>query len=55
MKWAMHVACMGERRCAYSILVGKHKGKRALGRHTIRLKDNIKIHLPEVGWENKID
>jgi hypothetical protein len=23
MRWAGHVACMGERRCAYRVLVGK--------------------------------
>jgi len=30
MRWAGHVACMGEMRNAYSILVGKHEGKRLL-------------------------
>jgi len=32
MKWARHVACMGDRRCAYRVLVGKPEGKRPLGR-----------------------
>ena len=32
MRWAGHVARMGERRGVYRVLVGKPKGKRALGR-----------------------
>jgi hypothetical protein len=28
MRWAEHVARMGEMRNVYSILVGKHEGKR---------------------------
>jgi hypothetical protein len=32
MRWAWHVARMGENRNAYSILVGKPEGKRPLGR-----------------------
>jgi hypothetical protein len=32
MKWAEHVARMGEVRNAYEIVVGKPEGKRALGR-----------------------
>ena len=30
MRWAGHVACMGERRGVYRILVGKAEGKRPL-------------------------
>jgi hypothetical protein len=40
---------MGERRCAYRVLVGKPEGKKPLGRHRRRLEDNIKIDLQEVG------
>jgi hypothetical protein len=36
MKWAGHVAQMGEKRNAYRILVGKPEGKRPLGRPTCR-------------------
>jgi hypothetical protein len=36
MGWAGHVACMGERRGAYRVLVGKPKGKRPLGRPRCR-------------------
>ena len=32
MRWAGHVAHMGERRGVYRVLVGKHEGKRPLGR-----------------------
>ena len=42
---------MGERRGLYRILVGKHEGKRLLGRPRHRWKDNIKIDLQEVRCE----
>jgi hypothetical protein len=32
MRWAGHVACMGEVRGVYRVLVGRPKGKRPLGR-----------------------
>ena len=32
MRWAGHVARMGERRCVYRVLLGKPEGKRLLGR-----------------------
>jgi len=32
MRWAGHVACMGEIRDVYRVLVGKPEGKRSLGR-----------------------
>jgi hypothetical protein len=36
MRWAWHVARMGENRNAYRILVGKPEGKRPLGRPRLR-------------------
>jgi len=36
MRWAGHVARMGERRGLYRVLVGKPEGKRPLGRHRHR-------------------
>jgi hypothetical protein len=42
MRWAGHVARMGETRIAYGILVGKPGGKRPLGRPRRRWVDNIK-------------
>jgi len=49
MRWAGHVARMGERRGVYRDLVGKTEGKRPLGRLGLRWKDNIKMDLQEVG------
>jgi len=49
MRWAGHVACMGERRGAYRVLVGRLKGKRRLGRPRRRRENNIKMDLPRSG------
>ena len=49
MRWTGHVACMGERRGIYRVLVGKPEGKRPLGRCWHRWEDNIKMDLQEVG------
>jgi hypothetical protein len=51
MRWAGHVARMGERRGAYSGLVGKPQGKRPFGRSRRKWEDNIKMDLQEVGCE----
>jgi len=50
MRWAGHVACMGEGRGVYRVLVGKPAGKRPLGRPRHRWVDNIRTDLQEVGW-----
>jgi hypothetical protein len=42
-KWAWCVVGMGEKKNAYSVLVGKPEGRRKLRRPTIRRKDNIKM------------
>jgi hypothetical protein len=42
---------MGEKRNAYTILVGKPEGKRLLGRPRRRWVDNIKMGLREIGWD----
>jgi len=47
MRWAGHVARMGERRGVYGVLVGKPEGKRPLGRPRLRWEDNIKMDLEE--------
>jgi hypothetical protein len=54
MRWAGHVARMGEGRGVYRVLVGKLEGKRPLGRPMRRLEDNIKMNLGEIGidWAN---
>ena len=49
MTWAGHVARMGERRGIYRVLVGKHEGKRPLGRPRRRWEDNNKMDLQDVG------
>ena len=49
MRWAEHVARMGERRGVYMVLVGKSEGKRQLGRPRHRWEYNIKMDLQEVG------
>jgi len=49
MRWAGHVACMGERRGASRILVGIPEGRRPLGRPSLRCEDNIKMDLQELG------
>jgi len=49
MRWAGHVARIGEKRGVYRVLVGKPEGKRPLGRPMRRLGDNIKMDLQEVG------
>jgi hypothetical protein len=52
MRWASHVARMGENRNAYRLLVGKPEGKRPLGRPRRRWVDNIRMDLGEVGWSD---
>jgi hypothetical protein len=52
IKWAGHVVCMGEKRGAYKILVGRSEGRQPLGRPRRRWEDNIKMDLQvgEGGW-----
>ena len=49
MRWAEHVACMGERRGLYRVLVRKPEGMRSLGRPRRRWENNIKMDLQELG------
>ena len=51
IRWAGHVACIGDRKGAYRILVGRPDGKRPLVRPRLRWEDNIKMDLQEVGCE----
>jgi hypothetical protein len=48
MRWAGHVARMGEERGMYRVLVGKPEGKRPLGRLRRRREDNIRMYLQEL-------
>jgi hypothetical protein len=45
MRWAGHVALMGEDGGVHRVLVGKPEGKRPLGRPRRRWEDNIKMDL----------
>jgi hypothetical protein len=49
MRWAEHVAQMGEKRNVYRLLAGKPEGKKPLGRPRRRWIDNIKMDLSEIG------
>jgi hypothetical protein len=49
MRWAGHVARMGEDRGVHRVLMGKPEGKRPLGRPRRRWENNIKMDLQEVG------
>jgi hypothetical protein len=50
MKGGAYVASTGDRRGAYTVLVGRPKGMRPLGRPTPRWEDNTQMNLQEVGW-----
>jgi hypothetical protein len=50
MRWARHVARMGEVRGAYNILVVRPEGRRPLGRPRRRWEDNIEMDLREIGF-----
>jgi hypothetical protein len=54
MRWAGHVACTEDSRGVYRLLVGKHEGKRPLGRPRLKWKDNIKIDLEDGHGEASI-
>jgi len=49
LRWAGHVARMGDRRGVYRVLMGKPEGKKPLGRPRRTWEDNIKTDLQEVG------
>jgi hypothetical protein len=49
LRWAGHVARMGEGRVMYRVLVGKPEGKRPLGRQRRRWENNVRMDLQEVG------
>ena len=49
IRWAGHVACMGEERVVNRVLVWKPEGRRPLGRPRRRWVDNIRMDLQEVG------
>jgi len=44
------MACVGDRKGAYRVLVGRPNGNKSLGRPRCRWEDNIKMDLQEVEW-----
>jgi hypothetical protein len=52
MRWAGHVARMGEKRNMYRLLVGKPEGRRLLGRPRCRWVGNIKTYFVEICWDD---
>jgi hypothetical protein len=50
LRWARYVACMGERKGAYRVLVGKTQGGPSR-----KWEDNIKIYLREMVWGHGLD
>jgi hypothetical protein len=50
MRWAGHVARMGEGRKVYRVLVGNPEGKTPLGRPRRRWEDGIRMKLRAIGW-----
>jgi hypothetical protein len=57
LRWAGHVARVGEERGVHRVLVGKPEGKRSLGRPRRRWEDNNKMDLQEdgIGCGDSID
>jgi hypothetical protein len=50
MRWAGHVAPMGEGRNVYRVLMGTREGKRPLERPRSRWEDGLKMDLGEIDW-----
>jgi hypothetical protein len=50
MRWAGHVACIGEERKVYTVLMGKPEGNRPLGRPKRRWENGIIMDLRGIGW-----
>ncbi|KAJ4447609.1 hypothetical protein ANN_09616 [Periplaneta americana] len=53
LRWAEHVARVGEFRNAYRVLDGRPERKRPLGRQRRRWEDNIKMDLREVVYDDR--
>jgi hypothetical protein len=49
MRWAGHVARMGEGRGVYRVLIGRPEGMRPLGRPRHMWEDNVEMNLKEIG------
>jgi hypothetical protein len=51
IRWAGHVASMGERRNAYKVSVENHEGRSTRGKPRYRWEDNIETVYKDIGWE----
>jgi hypothetical protein len=54
MSWVGHMACMGEKRKVYKVLMGKPKVKRLLGRMRHSWENGIKMDLWETRWKGVV-
>jgi hypothetical protein len=50
-----HVACIGQGKKVYKVLVGKPEGKRQLGRRRRRREDGIRVDIRETGGVCELD
>jgi hypothetical protein len=50
MRWAGYVACTGDRKGAYRILVGKPEGKTPFRRLSVDGMMILKLIFQEIGW-----
>jgi hypothetical protein len=50
IKWAWHLANMGEKRNVCRVSVGKPEGRRPLAEPRLRWVVNIKMGHREIGW-----
>jgi hypothetical protein len=50
-RWVWQVACVGEERNTFRVLVGKPEGKRPLGRPRHRWENHIKMDVTETWWK----
>jgi hypothetical protein len=55
MRWAEHVALVGEERKVYKVLVGKAEGKRPLGRPRCRWEDGMRIDFRGIGLGDGVE
>jgi hypothetical protein len=52
MRWASHVARIGQKTNAYRIFVRKPEGKRPLGKPRRKWEDNTKKDVREIRWDD---
>jgi hypothetical protein len=55
MRWAGHVAHIGEERKVYMVLVGKPEGNKTLGRPRRRWENDIRMDVRKIGWVCRVD